>query len=53
MTKLLVFVGATIGSYAGWWLGAKVGIMTAFMVSMVGTGLGMYIGKRAANEYGV
>ena len=52
MLKLYSFIGATIGSYAGWALGSTVGIMTAFMVSMVGTGLGIYAGRRVARYYG-
>ena len=52
MTKLLGFVGATIGGYAGWALGALAGPFTAFMVSMVGTGLGMYYGRRIAQNIG-
>ena len=51
MTKLFGFLGATIGSYAGWWLGSGAGVMTAFMVSMLGTGLGIYVGRRVARNY--
>ena len=51
MKKLFAFVGATIGSYAGWALGAMVGFTTAFIVSMVGTGIGMYYGARIAKTY--
>ena len=51
MRKLLTLVGGTIGSYAGWALGAPVGTMTAFMLSMVGTGLGIYAGLRVAQHY--
>ena len=51
MGKLFSFIGATVGSYAGWFLGAKVGFTTAFMLSMVGTGVGMYLGIRAARNY--
>jgi hypothetical protein len=53
MTKLLVFVGATVGGYVGWWAGAPVGTMTAFMLSMVGTGAGMYLGRKVADHYAV
>jgi hypothetical protein len=52
MLKLFSFVGATIGSYAGWFLGAKVGFTTAFMLSMVGTGIGIYYGRMIARNYG-
>ena len=51
MSKLFMVVGSTIGSYAGWWLGAHVGVMSAFVVSMVGTGLGIYGGRRVAQQY--
>ena len=37
MSKALMFLGATVGSAIGWWIGARVGIMTAFVVSMVVT----------------
>ena len=52
MSKLFSFIGATIGGYAGWFLGAKVGFTTAFILSMVGTGFGMYYGRRIAQYYG-
>ena len=50
MTKLMGFLGATIGGYVGWALGARFGVMTAFMLSMVGTGLGIYVGRRIARD---
>jgi len=52
MLKLYSFIGGTIGSYAGWALGAPVGLTTAFMISMVGTGFGIYAGRRLARHYG-
>jgi hypothetical protein len=48
MKKLLVLVGSTVGSAVGWWLVADFGIMTAFLVSMVGLGVGMWGGARLA-----
>ena len=51
MTKLAAFVGSSIGGTIGWWLGAYVGTMTAFMLSMVGTGLGIYVARRVMAEY--
>ena len=53
MKKVMGFLGATAGGGIGWWLGAHVGFMTAFMLSMVGTGAGIYAGNRVANYYGV
>lgn len=51
MTKLLAFAGATVGSYAGWALGAPAGLFTAFVVSMIGMGAGMYWGRRIGRHY--
>jgi hypothetical protein len=50
MAKLLSFLGASLGGTVGWWLGARVGIMTAFVISMLGTGVGMYAGHRIAGR---
>jgi hypothetical protein len=52
MKKLLGFVGATLGGAVGWWAGSAVGIMTAFMVSTVASGVGLYLGRRLADHYG-
>jgi hypothetical protein len=51
MGKLFSFIGATVGSYAGWFVGAKFGFTTAFMLSMVGTGIGIYYGRLIARNY--
>ena len=51
--KMLTFIGATVGGAIGWWAGNFVGFMTAFFVSMVGTGFGIWAGRRAANHYDV
>ena len=50
MKKLLVLVGATLGSSGGWAIGALVGTMSAFMLSAVGTGVGMYAGVKLAQR---
>ena len=51
MEKLFIFLGATVASSVGWWVGAFVGTMTAFMVSTIFTGFGMYYGRRIARHY--
>ncbi|HEU4801263.1 MAG TPA: hypothetical protein VFS94_11610 [Gemmatimonadales bacterium] len=50
MRKLLGLTGATLGSAIGWWAGARLGIMTAALVSAVGTGAGLYLGWWAAER---
>jgi hypothetical protein len=48
MNRLMGFLGMTAGGWAGWWAGAHVGMMTAFVLGMVGTGAGLYYGRRLA-----
>lgn len=49
--KLCIFVGMTVGGYAGWWLGEFVGIMTAFIVSSLGSLVGVYAGWLLARRW--
>jgi hypothetical protein len=50
MKRLLNMLAMTIGGYIGWWLGAFVSIFTAFIISMVGTGLGLYGAQRLSKR---
>jgi len=51
MGKLASFAGMTVGGAVGWYAGSIVGFMTAFMLSCVGTGVGMYLAHRAVQRY--
>lgn len=51
MKKLLSLLFSTIGGSIGWWAGDYIGMVTAFILSMIGTGIGMYYGVRLAREY--
>jgi hypothetical protein len=51
MTRLYTLIGTTIGSYAGWYLGSGLGLISAFMLGMVGTGIGFYFGRKVAQHY--
>lgn len=42
-------VSASAGSYVGWYLGAKLGFVTAFMLGVVGLAAGVYFGGRLAS----
>ncbi|GEM_PF-430904 len=50
INKLRIFVGMPILSWAGWWLGAQIRVMTAFIVS-IGSMLGVYLGWRINRDY--
>ena len=46
MRMLITLIGASLGGWSGWWLGANVGLMTGFVLSIIGMGFGHYFAKR-------
>jgi hypothetical protein len=44
--RILDVFGMSIGGWLGWIAGEPVSFFTAFIVSMVGTGLGLYAMRR-------
>lgn len=50
MKKLFGFLGATIASTIGWYAAVKLGFMTAFIVSTIAGGFGLYYGVKAHNH---
>jgi hypothetical protein len=46
MTKLIAGTGSVLGIYLGWWLGSHLGMMSAFMFSIVGAAAGILAGRR-------
>lgn len=50
MRKVIGFLGATVGGGVGWWLGARFGTMTAFIISTILSGVGLYYANRWASE---
>ncbi len=51
MEKPSAAVAAMLGGWIGWWLGTHVGLMTAFVLSMIGMGVGLYAWRRIAQHY--
>lgn len=51
MENLFGFMGATILGAGGWWLGERVGFMTAFIISTIASGVGLYFGRRFVRDY--
>jgi hypothetical protein len=47
--KLLGWMGATLGGAVGWWAGDRMGHFSGFVLSVVGTGAGLYLGRRLAD----
>lgn len=48
VSGLLSLLGALFGGWIGWWLGDFVGLMTAFFLSTIASGVGLYAGRRLA-----
>ncbi len=51
MTKLLTMTGATIFGYLGWFLGEPLGFLAAFLISGVGSMVGVYVGWKLAQKF--
>lgn len=49
----MAFIGMTVGGWGGWALGAAFGTMTAFLASVIGTGVGVYAATRIASRYDI
>jgi hypothetical protein len=46
MAKWLKFLGMTAGGWIGWAIGSPVSFFTAFMLSGIGSGVGLWAGIR-------
>ena len=51
MNKLPIFVGMTVGGWMGWWLGERFGIMTAFVLSTLGSIGGVILGWQIGRNW--
>lgn len=51
MKWLIAMLAGSLGGGLGWWLGAKVGVMTAFFLSILGTAAATYYARRWITEY--
>jgi hypothetical protein len=48
-----MFIGMTVGGYVGWWAGDYMGfgLMGAFMVSSLGSAIGIYVAWKVLTTY--
>lgn len=51
MKRLLDLIAMSAGGWIGWMIGAWVSVFTAFLVSVVGTGVGLYVARRITKHY--
>ena len=52
MTRMIVGICTFVLSSVGWYIGSQIGVFSAFVVSMLGFGVGMYVGKQLAERWG-
>lgn len=50
MKRLFDVVGMTVGGWLGWAAGAPISIFTAFIISILGTGLGIYVTRKITRQ---
>jgi hypothetical protein len=46
MKRLMDLIGMAAGGWLGWYIGAVFGVFTAFILSVIGTGAGLYATRR-------
>ena len=51
MKGFLNLVGMSVGGWFGWVLGSQISFLTAFIVSVVGTGVGLYFTQRTLKRF--
>ena len=49
--RLMIFIGMTVGGWVGWSLGERFGIMTALLLSTLGSIGGVLLGWRIGRTY--
>ncbi|MES2521355.1 MAG: hypothetical protein V4617_01565 [Gemmatimonadota bacterium] len=52
MTRAIVAISTCMLGSLGWYAGEFIGLFSAFIGSVVGTGVGVYAGKRLAEHWG-
>ena len=51
MKKLCLIIGVTAFGWIGWWIGAKIGFITAYVLSIFAGMVGVYVGLRIYRDY--
>lgn len=51
MKGILNFIGMMIGGWIGWAIGKPISLYTAFIISIVGTGVGLYAAMKVTKAF--
>jgi hypothetical protein len=49
--RLVGFIGMTVGGWLGWFVGSRISFFTGLLVSIVGSGVGMYAVQRWLRDF--
>ena len=47
---VLKMLGLSVGGWAGWWLGAHIGLITAYFFFLFGAAIGLYMARQIARD---
>jgi len=50
LMKAFGWIGAAVGGLLGGWLGYRAGIFGSFILSTLGSGVGLYLGRRIGDS---
>jgi hypothetical protein len=48
---LVVLICVNLGGAAGWWLGARIGLMTGYFLAVFGASAGLFLGRQFGRNY--
>ncbi|HET7569553.1 MAG TPA: hypothetical protein VFK96_03100 [Gammaproteobacteria bacterium] len=51
MRGIFTMIGTFVIGSSGWWLGARIGPGVAVIVGAVGSGIGLYYGRKLFDEW--
>jgi len=51
MSRMIDLLGMTVGGWVGWAIGDTISLFVAIILSIVGTGVGLYLGRRWLGDY--
>jgi len=51
MKRILSLCAMSLGGWLGWAVGMRIGLVTACIVSVIGSGVGLYAAARITSHY--
>lgn len=48
---MMNLIGASVGGWVGWWLGEQIDLPWAMFLSLVGSAVGLFLGRRLLTRF--